>query len=288
MTNLIIRSITKAEYETGAKQVWDACFPDDGAAFIDYYFEQRTRKENVLAAFDGDRMVADLHILPKKIRFGGVEKNIAFIAGVGTHPEYRMQGIAGTLLQAAEPIMLSQGYSAAMLHPFSFAFYQKFGYEPFANCSECVAEPAGADRCGGLFKPKAKQMLAVYCEYMQPYLGTFVRDMTDFELLLEEASLCGDLILADDTGYAWGREDKDSVELYEIVGREPVKLADRVSAYCGKPVSFRVPACDAGTNNPFNMIKILDESAFMRDISLPNKFWKIPKYAQMCFGLERY
>ena len=51
MMNLSIRSITKDEYENGAKQVWDACFPDDGAAFIDYYFEKRTAKENVLAAF---------------------------------------------------------------------------------------------------------------------------------------------------------------------------------------------------------------------------------------------
>lgn len=287
MTNLTIRSITTDEYETGAKQVWDACFPDDGAAFIDYYFEKRTAKENVLAAFDGGRMVADLHILPKKISIGGVEKEIAFIAGVGTHPDYRMRGIAGKLLLAAELLMLSFGYSAAMLQPFLFEFYQKFGYEPFANCSMCKVEPKVCTAVE-LSLPTPAAMLAFYREYVKPYLGAFVRDTKDFELLLEEAQLCGDLVLSDGTGYVWGRVNEDSIELYEIAGKDPAALAGAVAAYYGKPVRFRLPACYDGEHAPFNMIKVLDEPKFMQDLGLPGGFWRLPEYAEKCFGFERY
>lgn len=287
--NLTIRTVTKAEYDIAAKAVWDACFPHDGTAFIDYYFEKRSCPENVLAAFYGERMVADLHIIPKTAKFFGVEKKIAFIAGVGTHPEFRMQGIAAKLLQAAEPLMLQAGYLAAMLHPFLFAFYEKFGYEVFASCRVCKRFLGETASVAELCDPTPEYMLSAYRIYMDKYAGLFERTERDFNLLIEEANLSGDLLVAGAGSYAWGRVDDGGIELYELAGERPLILVDTILRKYEKPITFRLPADHPeGMMEPFNMVRILDDTAFMKDIPIKKNFWQLPEYAPLCFGLERY
>ena len=291
--NLTIRSISHEEYETSAKQVWDACFPEDGKAFIDYYFAKRSAPENVLAAFCGNRMVGDLHILKKRVRFFDTVKDIAFIAGVGTVPEFRKHGVAARLLEAVVPFALKNGWSAAMLQPFSFEFYQKFGYEPFAYRQECVFYPQGTRRDLEVHPPEPLQMLEIYRAYTAPYAGTFERSEEDFALLLEEAEICQDLVMAAADSYAWGRIDEDKIVLYELAGQNTQSLLKALAQKYGRPVCFALPADhiwpgNQGKCSPFNMIRVLDKDAFMKGIPAPERFWTLPKYSSACFGFERY
>lgn len=287
---LEIRAVTQKEYETDAKGVWGACFKEDGKTFIDYYFEKRSCRKNVVAAFINGKMAGALHILPKELCFGTVRKRTALIAGVGTLPEFRMQGVAAGLLRAAEPIALENGCSAAILQPFSFDFYRKFGYESFARCRAYMRLPAETGVPAILSDTlDAEKLRRIYCEFVKPYCGAAVRTEYDFRLLVEEARITGDLFVACEDGYAWGRSDEEETDLYELAGARPLALVDALALKYGRPVRYRLPdSYPGGKKEPFNMIKVLDETAFMKNMKLPKNFWRLPEYEKCCFGFERY
>lgn len=51
------------------------------------------------------------------------------VGGVGTAPQYRRQGAVRALLEKLMPAARENGWYVSLLHPFSFSFYRKFGYE---------------------------------------------------------------------------------------------------------------------------------------------------------------
>ena len=87
--------------------------------------------ENVIAAFDGDVMAACLHALPQQIWVGDKAQSVGFIAGVGTLPRYRMQGLAKELLRFAAQEGKERNDYALMLKPVDPQYYTGFGFVPY-------------------------------------------------------------------------------------------------------------------------------------------------------------
>src|SRR5690554_2912648 len=50
-------------------------------------------------AFDGDRLVSFMRLVPSKMKVGEAELNIFSIGGVCTHEDYRQRGISSKLLK---------------------------------------------------------------------------------------------------------------------------------------------------------------------------------------------
>ena len=59
-------------------------------------------------------------------------KTLVF-GGVGTKVEYRRRGCVRFLLDTVMEKQPEEGWALAMLHPFSFAYYQQFGFERIAD-----------------------------------------------------------------------------------------------------------------------------------------------------------
>ncbi len=59
--------------------------------------------------------------------------NALGIGGVGTDPEYRRAGLVRNFLQKANELAASENCPITVLHPFSFAYYRKFGFERVAD-----------------------------------------------------------------------------------------------------------------------------------------------------------
>lgn len=74
--------------------------------------------------------IARLWIADRQMRIGPCPVLTAGIAGVGTDPEYRGQGLARRVLEASLELMQREGYDASMLFGIQ-DFYHKFG---FATC----------------------------------------------------------------------------------------------------------------------------------------------------------
>lgn len=54
-------------------------------------------------------------------------------AGIGTEPEFRRYGFVRKMLELSGQIADREGYLISVLHPFSFAYYRKFGFERVAD-----------------------------------------------------------------------------------------------------------------------------------------------------------
>ena len=66
-------------------------------------------------------------------RFAGSRIPTMTVGGVGTKPQYRRQGTVRALLEKLLPAAREYGWYVSILHPFSFSFYRKFGYERVAD-----------------------------------------------------------------------------------------------------------------------------------------------------------
>ncbi|MCF6410433.1 GNAT family N-acetyltransferase [Pseudalkalibacillus salsuginis] len=84
---------------------------------------------NCWAIFEQGKMASKLLIHPMEIWFGGKVMAMGGIAGVASWPDYRRKGHIKALMKKSLDVMRDNGQSVSMLHPFSVAFYRKYGWE---------------------------------------------------------------------------------------------------------------------------------------------------------------
>ena len=70
-------------------------------------------------------------------RFGGHYVPTLTVGGIGTNVLYRRQGCVREMLNEFLPHTKEYGVYVSLLHPFSFAFYRKFGYERVSDTVIC-------------------------------------------------------------------------------------------------------------------------------------------------------
>ncbi|MBE6938043.1 MAG: GNAT family N-acetyltransferase [Ruminococcaceae bacterium] len=100
---------------------------------------------NITVSYPDDRHIQMSCLTPegKKVSGGRFRKYIANLngarvkalaaVGIGTEPEYRRYGLVRKMLELSGEIAKNEGYLISILHPFSFAYYRKFGYERVAD-----------------------------------------------------------------------------------------------------------------------------------------------------------
>ncbi len=81
---------------------------------------------------DGTRMCGGAQTY-HTIHLGGALVPAAFIGGVGTEPEYRRGGLVRALFAEMAAECDRRGVPVTVLHPFSFAYYHRFGFERVAD-----------------------------------------------------------------------------------------------------------------------------------------------------------
>ncbi|MDR0271371.1 GNAT family N-acetyltransferase [Paenibacillus sp.] len=100
---------------------------------------KRFKPENTWGIFDEEgHLGAKLGLLLVDIFVNGNKIPMAGIGGVATWPEYRRQGCVNQLLTHALKVMNESGRLISILHPFSFPFYRKYGWEMFSEYKKYV------------------------------------------------------------------------------------------------------------------------------------------------------
>jgi len=79
--------------------------------------------------FDGERRVSGGIIGFTQSHLNGAVIPSLTIGGVGTDPEYRRSGLVHTIFTEVEKAAEEYGCPISYLHPFSFSYYRKKGYE---------------------------------------------------------------------------------------------------------------------------------------------------------------
>src|SRR5687767_12432736 len=82
-----------------------------------------------LGAFEDGRLHASLRILDFNMFFGEDRRPCGGIAGVACEPAARGRGYAGALIRRSLELMRERGQYLSSLWPFSFEYYQGYGWE---------------------------------------------------------------------------------------------------------------------------------------------------------------
>ncbi|WP_350455104.1 GNAT family N-acetyltransferase [Slackia heliotrinireducens] len=102
---------------------------------------------DVWGAFDESaRMTSAATTIQHRMTFDGGIVDCTELHMIGTLPEARGGGAARTMMNAMLREYRSAGHMFALLIPFSFAFYRKFGFE---SASEMLVQKAGIDQFSG-------------------------------------------------------------------------------------------------------------------------------------------
>lgn len=67
------------------------------------------------------------------MHLNGAQIRCLKIGGVGTSPEHRRTGMVRSFFREMDDYAREQGCMVSLLHPFSFSYYRKFGYERVAD-----------------------------------------------------------------------------------------------------------------------------------------------------------
>ena len=122
-----IRYLNEAE-KKDSRFLYEQCFPEDSKLFVDYYYKEKCRDNQIAAAVDAGNIISMIHANPFWVSFCGNRTRVHYLVAVATDVAYRRQGWMRRLLAQ----VLTDGYSRG--EPFSFlmpadpAYYEPFGY----------------------------------------------------------------------------------------------------------------------------------------------------------------
>lgn len=95
----------------------------------------------VLAAIENDKTAATATIVPMRQNIRGKVMRMGGVAAVATDPEFRMQGIAKSLMKEAFLEMKEAEFPISTLYPFRESFYERLGYAVFPQASKISFSP---------------------------------------------------------------------------------------------------------------------------------------------------
>ena len=147
---------------TVLKALWKEAFRDTDD-FIDLFFSLAFDKENSLAVYVNDELVASLYWFDGMVG----DKKAAYIYGVATKKVQRGKGYSTSLLKKCHELLQKKGYSAAILVPADeglFNFYGRLGYR--ACCPIDSREYASAEEKIVFQKIDANEYLTLRNRYL--------------------------------------------------------------------------------------------------------------------------
>lgn len=101
---------------------------DDSEGFLDYFFHQKYKPENVVLHKEDHTIVSALHFIPKTLSLYGKTLEAPFIVAAATLKTHRGQGIMHSLLKKAFLELQNRNITLCGLSPFSEAFYAQSGF----------------------------------------------------------------------------------------------------------------------------------------------------------------
>lgn len=127
---MILRRLDVSEHGR-TRPLYEEVFSEDDKAFVDYYYEWKTRDNKIYVAEDEDGIHAMVHLNPFRMYVQGELHTLHYIVAVATQEEYRHRGLMRSLLALAEKDMKEAGEMFTFLMPASEKIYAPFGYRYF-------------------------------------------------------------------------------------------------------------------------------------------------------------
>lgn len=117
-----------AEERGRTRALYQAAFPEDTERFVDFYYQYKTRDNQILVLEQDGQIVSMLHRNPYTMIMNGYEFLTDYIVAVATKKAFRHQGCMRKLLEKALNDMADQGMPFTFLMPASESIYAPFDF----------------------------------------------------------------------------------------------------------------------------------------------------------------
>ena len=117
-----------AEERGWTRALYQAAFPEDTERFVDFYYQYKTRDNQILVLEQDGQIVSMLHRNPYTMIMNGYEFLADYIVAVATEKAFRHQGCMRKLLEKALNDMADQGMPFTFLMPASESIYAPFDF----------------------------------------------------------------------------------------------------------------------------------------------------------------
>lgn len=133
--------LLESQEKIKTRPLYEHCFEEDTKEYIDYYYNQLIRENEVIVNEQKGEIVSAVHLIPKVVIAGNVKTNIIYIYAVGTWEKYRNRGYVSEIFQNLIKSMFENMDIFTYLIPSSeenAAIYRKFGFEYVMDKYEMV------------------------------------------------------------------------------------------------------------------------------------------------------
>ena len=117
----------EAEEKERTRELWKEAF-QDSEAFINYYYEEKTKDNRILVREEEGQIVSMLHRNPYRISMRGTEAVCDYIVGVATAVSQRGKGYMRSLLIALLRDMQEEGMPFTFLMPARETLYSPYDF----------------------------------------------------------------------------------------------------------------------------------------------------------------
>lgn len=130
-----VRKLSRDEH-IRTRILWETVFAEDSPRFLDYYYTEKTKDNEIYVIEDEGKIVSMIHLNPYHMRVGKKIFLTHYIVAVATEEGYRHRGLMRRLLEHVQKVMSDRGEPFTFLMPAKEEIYQPFGFEMICRQSE--------------------------------------------------------------------------------------------------------------------------------------------------------
>jgi len=122
-----IRKLEQNEHGK-TKVLYKEVFSTDSEGFVNYYYTEKVKDNQMYVMEDDGKIVGMLHLNPYTLKVNGLDKEANYIVAVATKEEYRKQGIMRKLLTKALNDMYESHQTFTFLMPAAESIYLPYDF----------------------------------------------------------------------------------------------------------------------------------------------------------------
>ena len=115
------------------RHLYEQVFPEDEAAFLDYYYFIKARENEILVIEEDDEIRSMIHLNPFKMSLNSFHFTGHYIVAVATQKEYRKRGYMGKLLKESFELLYKNKEPFTFLMPAAEAIYAPYDFRFIYN-----------------------------------------------------------------------------------------------------------------------------------------------------------
>ncbi len=124
---MVIRKLERTEHDQ-TRFLYEEVFSQDSKAFVDYYYSEKTKDNDIYVVEEEGNICAMLHLNPYTLMVEQKEKDAHYIVAVATRESYRKRGFMKGLLKQALNDMYVNGEMFTFLMPASESIYLPYDF----------------------------------------------------------------------------------------------------------------------------------------------------------------